>query len=1523
MSNKHFAQKLILFSISILIVWALFIIGVPNVIAIDPDTDCTECAASYWYWDTDGGATCDGDYGNKDFDWEAGLSPRCCGDDPGEHFVSAGVGSSMCCNSASDCVSNVGTYADKCYPNQPESNANGNCDDGIDNDCDGATDCDDSDCAGDPACCWNSGVGVDEISPLSPEPNIYFEIICHSNNECDCIHAYANNDSNECVYMDWLDGNHVIFSCVGMSAGTYTAKCKSITGTSSNCCPDERTMSYIIAPCCISHSSFSCFDNDVYWYDSCGNREDKKQECGDDYCYNNNCFPRADATISLVEDWSFISLPIEPVNNNTEKILEPIKSFVNSIWHYNGDLSGWYVWSPGAAADNLLTLEPGKGYQIRVSQDVILPLYGTSFIYPSIEISAEKWYMIGAPAESIKLYDMLGTCEPDNLSLSSINSDGSSFTIEITPDTMIETKKGYWLKSSIDCTFSFYCFADGEFCSAGSECCSGDCTCGICSGSCDYSPSCTNTRCLNNKTYQTEGTSCCGGCNGVWTNAGADSDLDTYDNQCETYDNDPCSVNTLLDNCGNALGGCCAKVDQNYCDYGCVHCGDGIKNCGEVCEKGTTRSCTGACGSGTEYCKDDCSGWHNCDAPGCDYSPACSPLTETQSCGNCGTQTRNRTTACCGDCTAWSSWSVCIDEGVCSPGATQSCGNCGTQTCSATCSWGSCDDKKADGESCSAGSECCSGDCTCGICGGSCDYSPACTNTRCLNNKTYQTEGTACCGGCNGVWTNAGADSDLDTYDNECENYDNDPCSVNTLLDNCGNALGGCCAKVDQNYCDYGCVHCGDGLCNCGETYETCSQDCEIHEIIIFLFKDLRTCIVGDKCVDTCITVAKGDGTVYMEFEDNNNFKSLKPSNPEIDTYEQKICLNPILTDSEMNDLKSEVNQFITEVDQWTSGSIILLPKFIEISGEITMSKWGQGFYTAPWDSNPLIRSFVTKDTDFIIVSQDMYDEILNIVIPIPACGGTLGSDVGVGGAGYNWIPKTHPGVWFECANKGNYMHEWLNLMDWVLLNVSSVSDIYESGYPPCGEGNTNTYLWFPGASYDSIKDPNFEACGQDWSDYCNSVQPEDCNLIWHKHILETHYDPSTILIGNHCRNGKQDFDETGVDEGGKCAACLNDGFACSLDSECCSNDCFCNICGGSCDYSPACTNIRCLNNKTYQTEGTSCCGGCNGVWTNAGTDSDLDEYDNECENYDNDPCSVNTLLDNCGNALGGCCAKVDQNYCDYGCAHCGDGIINCSEECEGVVDCPDPGECKYITCVDCVCVSENDPDGTECGADFYDDWMHYCEGDEDWKHHLFHDFYCVSGTCDDHTFWQDDQLIKDCSLSGNWDGDAIECNCDCNGYDVQESPVNGNCNDGKDNDCNGLADEQDLNCEEVFSSAFLYSVDIPTQSLAHFALGKQLSWNDNQPANTDVKYQIEYYNGISWQLIPDIDLPGNSVGLHTSPVNISCISMDYSQIRLRANLSTTDTLFSPSIQDWNVNYYCRNYISPEPFVTVGGEESP
>jgi len=52
----------------------------------------------------------------------------------------------------------------------------------------------------------------------------------------------------------------------------------------------------ITTPQCTSHSSYSCIGGDVYWFNSCNVKEDKKQECGtsgysgSNFCYDNDVY---------------------------------------------------------------------------------------------------------------------------------------------------------------------------------------------------------------------------------------------------------------------------------------------------------------------------------------------------------------------------------------------------------------------------------------------------------------------------------------------------------------------------------------------------------------------------------------------------------------------------------------------------------------------------------------------------------------------------------------------------------------------------------------------------------------------------------------------------------------------------------------------------------------------------------------------------------------------------------------------------------------------------------------------------------------------------------------------------------------------------------------------------------------------------------------------------------------------------------------------------------------------------------
>jgi len=59
---------------------------------------------------------------------------------------------------------------------------------------------------------------------------------------------------------------------------------------------------------CTPHLTYSCYGGDVYWYDSCGNREDKKEECGTLTCIGGVCvfssiYQETANTYAFTDDW--------------------------------------------------------------------------------------------------------------------------------------------------------------------------------------------------------------------------------------------------------------------------------------------------------------------------------------------------------------------------------------------------------------------------------------------------------------------------------------------------------------------------------------------------------------------------------------------------------------------------------------------------------------------------------------------------------------------------------------------------------------------------------------------------------------------------------------------------------------------------------------------------------------------------------------------------------------------------------------------------------------------------------------------------------------------------------------------------------------------------------------------------------------------------------------------------------------------------------------------------------------------
>lgn len=85
-----------------------------------------------------------------------------------------------------------------------------------------------------------------------------------SNGICMCTPTTCSNLGKQCG--SWPNGCGGTLNCGTCSSG-YTCN------ANGNC---------VIT--CTPHATTACYNNDVYWYNSCGVREELKQDCGEDYC---------------------------------------------------------------------------------------------------------------------------------------------------------------------------------------------------------------------------------------------------------------------------------------------------------------------------------------------------------------------------------------------------------------------------------------------------------------------------------------------------------------------------------------------------------------------------------------------------------------------------------------------------------------------------------------------------------------------------------------------------------------------------------------------------------------------------------------------------------------------------------------------------------------------------------------------------------------------------------------------------------------------------------------------------------------------------------------------------------------------------------------------------------------------------------------------------------------------------------------------------------------------------------------
>ena len=104
---------------------------------------------------------------------------------------------------------------------------------------------------------------------------------------CNYYGTSAACGTKNCDYLDTACRNYhdVNKYCNGWGSCSISGACNDYTNTPkhTSCGTNNECDGSGTCVTCTSHEYYSCSDNDVYWYDACDNREEKKQECGESY----------------------------------------------------------------------------------------------------------------------------------------------------------------------------------------------------------------------------------------------------------------------------------------------------------------------------------------------------------------------------------------------------------------------------------------------------------------------------------------------------------------------------------------------------------------------------------------------------------------------------------------------------------------------------------------------------------------------------------------------------------------------------------------------------------------------------------------------------------------------------------------------------------------------------------------------------------------------------------------------------------------------------------------------------------------------------------------------------------------------------------------------------------------------------------------------------------------------------------------------------------------------------------------
>ena len=290
----------------------------------------------------------------------------------------------------------------------------------------------------------------------------------------------------------------------------------------------------------------------------------------------------------------------------------------------------------------------------------------------------------------------------------------------------------------------------------------------------------------------------------------------------------------------------------------------------------------------------------------------------------------------------------------------------------------------------------------------------------------------------------------------------------------------------------------------------------------------------------------------------------------------------------------------------------------------------------------------------------------------------------------------------------------------------------------------------------------------------------------------------------------------------GVCNTPITNGTVCGDGNECLVNECQ----SGACNTAPKSNNTPCTDDGNECTSDVCLAGACNTLLANGTVCGDGNEcLVNECQSgacntapkSDNTPCTDDgnectndvCLSGACNTPLADGAACGDGNECLVNA--CQAGACDVSSIADGTPCTDDGNECTSDICVSGQCENPVVSDGTACTDDGDDCTADICSnGICDHPAKCVDDGFsctlesCASGVCTT-VIAPDTCFIDDaCYASGQEDPGAACRYCVPTSSDsdwtawADESDALGNCNDGIDNDCDGLTDDADSECVQA-----------------------------------------------------------------------------------------------------------------------------